>query len=179
MIVLGEEIMMPLSLDRSVDRFEPGSGLLLSEHFQMAYATNDIEAARALFSERLGIREFCRLEGPLAQGGYIKADFAWVGTVMYEVIEAAGPGSAIYSDRLPQCDGFHLRHHHLGFLIHDEEQWQGVFRQAERNGWAVPYRSRNPLLQACFVDVPELGHYLEYLFAEQAGLDFFASVPRS
>ncbi|WP_395395563.1 VOC family protein [Novosphingobium sp. BL-8A] len=170
---------MPLLLDRSVDRFETGSGLLLSEHFQMAYTTNDIEAARALFSGRLGIREFRRLEGALPQGGYIKADFAWVGTVMYELIEATGPGSEIYSGRLPQGEGFHIRHHHLGFLIHDEQQWEGVFQQAEQNGWAVPYRSRNPLLQACFVDVPELGHYLEYLFPEQAGLDFFDSVPRS
>jgi hypothetical protein len=27
--------------------------------------------------------------------------------------------------------------------------------------------------------VPELGHYLEYLFATPAGMDFFENVPRS
>ena len=39
-------------------------------------------------------------------------------------------------------------------------------------------KSNNPgFLQKCFVDVPELGHYFEYIFPEQAGIDFFERVP--
>ncbi len=169
---------MALMLPRPTEGFDPAAGLLLSEHFQMAYATSDIEAARALFMERLGIREFRRLEGPLAQGGYIRTDLVWVGTIMYELIQAEGPGSEIYMDRLPAGDGLRIRHHHLGYLIHNQAQFDGMLAQAARNGWPVPYRNRNSLLEVCFVDVPELGHYLEYLFPVQAGIDFFSSVPR-
>ena len=32
-------------------------------------------------------------------------------------------------------------------------------------------------MDSCFVDAPELGHYLEYIFPTQAGIDFFAAVP--
>ncbi|TCM16090.1 glyoxalase/bleomycin resistance protein/dioxygenase superfamily protein [Novosphingobium sp. PhB165] len=169
---------MDFKLARQGGTFDTGSGLLRAEHFQMAYATNDIESAREFFAEGLGIREFRRLEGPLAAGGYIKADLAWVGSIMYELIEATGPGSAIYMSRQPAGEGVKIWHHHLGFLIHDQEQWDGVMRQAELNGWDIPYRSSNPLLDACFVDVPQLGHYLEYLFANPTGIAFFESVPR-
>lgn len=169
---------MPYMLSRPAASFDPGSGLLLAEQFQMAYTTTDIEQACDLMRARLGIREFRRLEGQMPEGGFIRAEFAWVGTLMYEVIHAYGPGSAIYMDRLPQTDGFHLQHHHLGFLIHDRAQWDAGLAQAERNGFAVPYRNSNPLVDVCFIDVPELGHYLEYLLPTQAGLDFFESVPR-
>jgi hypothetical protein len=170
---------MTYALSRPPAAFDPASGLVLCEHFQMAYATNDIERARDLFASRLGIKAFARLEGQMPAGGYIRADFAWVGTLMYEIICATGAGSEIYMDRLPKTDGFTLKHHHLGYLIPDQAKWDDVLANAKRNGWAVPYMNTNPLLQACFVDVPELGHYLEYLFPERAGLDFFASVPRS
>jgi hypothetical protein len=81
-------------------------------------------------------------------------------------------------DRLPQGDGFALKHHHLGYLIHDQQQWDALLAEIERGGWTMPYRNDNPgFLQACFVDVPQLGHYLEYIFPEEAGLAFFEGVP--
>lgn len=170
---------MALMLSRPTVGFDPSSGLLLVEHFQMAYVTNDIERACELFGARLGIKKFSRLQGQMPTGGSIHAEFAWVGTIMYELIFAAGPGSEIYMERLPAGDGFRVMHHHLGYLIHNKEQWDAVLAQAKHNGWSVPYRNVNPLLEVCFVDVPELGHYLEYLFPQQAGLDFFKNVPRN
>ena len=155
------------------------SGLLRAEHFQMAYVTNDLDRACALFGDRLGIRAWASLGGALADGGEIQARFAWVGTLMYEIICASGPGSDIYIARLPQSAGFKLQHHHLGFLIHNRQQWNDVLANAAQHGWAVPHRGVNPLVEVCFVDVPELGHYLEYLYATPVGLEFFASVPRS
>jgi hypothetical protein len=155
----------------------PGEGLLRTEHFQMAYATNDIDRACALFRDRFGIREFRRLEGPLPEGGQIRVELAWVGTIMYELMTASGPGSAITMDRLPPGD-FVTRHHHLGFLIHDEAQWSELEARAERCGTPLLRKSRNEgFMQSCFVDVPELGHYLEYILPEPAGLDFFNNVP--
>jgi hypothetical protein len=113
--------------------FTPGSGLLRNDHFQVAYATNDIERACEMLSNQFGIREFRRLEGPTPAGGHIRVELAWVGGTMYELITASGPGSAIYVSRLPS-DSFAIRHHHLGFLIHDEAQWDALESDAARIG---------------------------------------------
>ena len=166
-------------LTRAPVALDPASGVLGAEHFQMAYATNDIDQACAFFSDRLGIREFRRLEGQMPAGGHIRVELAWVGTLMYELITASGPGSDIYVGRLPAGPDFVLRHHHLGYLIHDRTQWDGVLQSAKREGFAVPYSSRTPgFTQACFIDVPPLGHYIEFILPEPAAIDFFNSVPR-
>jgi hypothetical protein len=155
----------------------PAAGLLRSDHFQMAYATNDIERARALFQDRYGIKAFRRLDGPLPAGGHIHIELAWSGSIMYELLTADGPGSELFIGRLP-TDEFAIRHHHLGFLIHNEQQWNALLAEIRRGGWAMPSISHNPgFMQSCFVEVPDLGHYFEYLFPEPAGLAFFESVP--
>jgi hypothetical protein len=157
----------------------PRDGVLRTEHFQMAYATNDIARARQLFEERYGIREFRRLEGPLRQGGSIHIELAWVGTIMYELLTAVGPGSSIYVDKLPTTQ-FAIRHHHLGYLIHDETEWNALFTEVARQGLNMPHVSHTEgFMRSCFVEAPELGHYFEYLFPEPAGLAFFESVPSS
>jgi extradiol dioxygenase family protein len=157
--------------------YSPAEGLLRIEHFQMAYATNDIERARRHFQDRYGIKAFRRLEGPLREGGHIRVELAWVGTIMYELLTAEGPGSELYVGRLPAGE-FAIRHHHLGFLIHDDAQWSALMSEIARSGWAMPSKSHNPgFMQSCFVDVPELGHYFEYIFPEPAGLAFLEAVP--
>ena len=157
---------------------QPGAGLLLAEHFQMAYATNDIDRAYDIFRARYGIREFRDLGGPLPNGGEIRVKLAWVGTMMYELLTASGPGSALYIGALP-TDRFAIRHHHLGYLIHDDQQWDGLMAEVARGGWSMPHLKDNPgFLKSCFVEAPELGHYLEFICPEPAGLAFFESVPR-
>lgn len=96
---------------------------------------------------------------------------------MYELLTAEGPGSEIFMVRLPRED-FAIRHHHLGFLIHDEHEWHALHTGIRSTGRTLLSQSSTPgFMQSCFVDAPELGHYLEYLFPEPAGLAFFESVP--
>jgi hypothetical protein len=141
--------------------FLPGQGVFRNDHFQVAYATNDIDRACEIFSSQLGIEAFRRLEGPLPEGGYIRIELAWVGGTMYELLTARGPGADLYIGRLPPT-GFAIKHHHLGFLIHDEAQWMGLDADAARLGRTVLRRNNNVgFLQSCFIDVPELGHYFE------------------
>jgi Glyoxalase/Bleomycin resistance protein/Dioxygenase superfamily len=165
-------------LERPAGTIDPGNGLLLGEHFQVAYVTTDIERACELFSARLGIRRFSRLEGQLAAGGHIRAEFAWVGTIMYELISASGPGSALYMDRLPQGEAFAMKHHHLAFLLENRQQWDQMMAKVRQTGWAIPHHNDNPLVEVCFVDALELGHYLEFFLPKPAGIEFFNSVPR-
>jgi hypothetical protein len=165
-------------LKRPAPVCDPGDGLFLAEHFQMAYVTTDIERACRLFGSHLGIRQFKGLEGPLAAGGQIRAEFAWVGSIMYEIISASGPGSEIYMDRLPRGTGFAMKHHHLAYLVQNRQQWNAMLAKAGRMGWSVPYQNDNPLVEVAFVDATELGHYLEFFLPKQPGMDFFNSVPR-
>jgi len=169
---------MEYVLKRPAGSVNPGDGLLLAEHFQTAYVTRDLDRARRLFSSQLGIRKFSRLEGQLAAGGHIQAEFAWVGSIMYELICASGPGSELYMDRLPPGEAFALKHHHLAYLLQNRQQWDAMVARTSELGWSIPHHSDNPLVEVCFVDARELGHYLEYFLPKQAGLDFFNAVPR-
>ncbi len=167
-------------LQRPGSDWNPSDGLLRAEHFQMAWATSDIDQARALLSDRLGIRNFTPLGGSLAAGGEVRVELAWVGTIMYELITASGPGSEIYMSRLPQGAGFAMKHHHLGYFIHDAAQWAALEAEVVRAGWAMPHSSVNPgFITSCFIDVPELGHYLEYIMPEPAGVEFLENVARN
>lgn len=167
-------------LERGPMRRTTAEGLLCAEHFQMAYVTNDMARAKHLFERQLGIREWSPMAGPTPGGGTMEAHFAWAGTLMYELIHTTGPGSEIFMDRLAGVEDFALRHHHLGFLIHDQAQWDAMLAGASAQGWAVPWTTVNPFVTACFVAVPGFDHYHEYLLPTPAGLDYFNTVvPRN
>lgn len=156
----------------------PAAGTLGFEQFQMAYVTNDIERACDAFRARYGVPDFRRLEGPLADGGHIRIEIAWAGGTLYELVEATGPGSDFYANRLP-ADRFAIRHHHLGFFVPGAEEWQALQTRIEEGGWKVVLRSDIPgFMQACYIEAPELEHYLEYLLCEPTGLEFFETAPR-
>lgn len=169
---------MTQMLERVARGNAPGEGLLRCEHFQVAYVTNDIDQAIDLLSRRLGVGTFAALGGPMPEGGTMDARFAWVGTVMYEVIHASGPGAAVFTDRLAGASGFVLRHHHLGYLVHSPAEYAAVLVEAERHDFAVPWTTSNPLVDACMIAIPGFEHLHEYLLPTAAGLQFFHSVPR-
>lgn len=157
---------------------DPRRGLLHAEHFQIAYATNDMERALGVFRDRFGVNSWRRLEGPLRTGGVIRVELAWVGRVMYEVLTASGPGSAIYMDGLAGSDGFVLKHHHLGHLLQHEEDWTTLVEEIGRAGAVMAHESETPgFMRSCFVKAPEFGHYLEYMLPAPAGLALLQSVP--
>lgn len=164
-------------LRRPGSAFDPAKGLLRNDHFQMAYATNDIGRARDIFSDRYGIQQFRQLRGQMPAGGHIHVELAWVGNTMYELVTATGPGSDLFMRNLPG-DTFALRHHHLGFLVYDEGDWHQLHELVEHNGFTLLAENNNTgFMQHCFVDAPELGHFLEFIFPEPAGLAFLQDVP--
>lgn len=168
---------MKQALSRPAPVYAPGAGLLRNDHFQMAYATTDIDRACALFGERYGIKEWRRLEGPLAAGGQIRIELGWAGGTMYELVWAEGPGSEVFRAGLP-AEGFAVKHHHLGFYVPTAQAWADVKAEVERQGLKVLHVTDVPgFMQAIIVEVPELGHYLEYLFPEEAGVAFFEGTP--
>lgn len=170
---------MTFELPRIAPAFDSSAGVLRTEHFQVAYVTNDADAAVDLFTRQLGVREFAKLEGDNPVGGRVRAEFAWVGTVMYEIIETTGPGNDIFTRLAPPAGKLQLVHHHLGFLIPSDDQFDQVLADARGRGWNVPVEDQNPFVRVCFLEVPGLPHYLEYLRPSEAGRIFFDSVPRT
>jgi hypothetical protein len=157
-----------------------GEGFLLKRHFQVAYVTPDLERAKALFSERYGIKGYEEMGGDdPATGDSLKVALAWAGETMYELIEAKGPAWGFYHSRLP-AEGFAVRHHHLGFLVSDEAEWEALEAQVAREGRPVAFSAvMEGFMRALYIDEPALGHYLEYILPEPAGAAFFNAVPKS
>lgn len=165
--------------DRPVMSFAPGKGLLRAEHFQIAYVTTDLLRAAELFRERYGIRDYADLAAPTPDGGQITIKLAWIGGTMIELIEAAGPGTEFYTERLP-AEGFSVKHHHLAYVLHSEDAWAEMEAEVARLGLEIVFRGDTPgFLRFCYVAVPELGHYLEYFFLDSGGVAFFESIPAS
>ena len=154
-----------------------GHGLLGREHSHSAWVTNDLDRALAIFAERYGVRKFGFLEGQMPSGGYIKVALAWAGGQVLEVICATGAGSEFYNELLPG-DEFAIRFHHLGFLVHDKAAWEQLEREIKQGKWTVAYKSLNSgFMDAYYVEAPELGHYLEFIYPQQSGVEFFEAVP--
>jgi extradiol dioxygenase family protein len=153
--------------------------LLRNDHFQIAYATNDIARARDVFSGRYGLREYQNIEGEMPGDGYIRVSLAWSGGTMFELVQAEGPAGAFYNRKMPS-EGFAIYHHHFGYFIQSEAEWEALKAEIERGGWPVVARFNQPgTLEAWYIEVPELGHFLEFIYPEPAGLAFFESVPVS
>ena len=158
-------------------RFRPADGLLLNDHFQIAYVTNDLARAREVLRKRYGIAEFRHLEGKLPHGGDIQLELAWAGGIMIELTWARGPGTEFYNDRLPSQE-FAIRHHHLGYFIHDQLNWDALQNTIRQGDWSVALENRiEGLMRWCFVAAPELDHYLEYIFPDPEGVAFFEAIP--
>jgi len=166
-------------LNRPPEPTHAPTGLMRKEQFQTGYVTNDLDRACDVLREKYGIGEYTFLEGAMGEGGTIRVAFAWVGGNMYEIIEAKGGKEAeFYTDRLPADGSFGLVFHHLGYMIHSREEWDAVKAEIEERGMEIFLNTENPgFMDAIYIGAPELGHYLEYLYPEEGGLQFFASVP--
>ena len=155
----------------------PGAGLLRRHHFQVAYVTNDLDSACKVFGPHYGIERFSFLEGPMAAGGEIRVAFAWAGGTMYEIIDAKGPGTGFYTSSLPSA-AFAIRFHHLGFLIHCQDDWLALEQEVEQRGMSIVFESRTPgFMDAIYIEAPEFEHYLEYILPHPSGVAFFEAVP--
>jgi hypothetical protein len=169
---------MTVTLNRPAEPVNSLSGLMRKEQFQTGYVTNDLDQACKVLGEAYGIDKFSFIEGEMPEGGQIRVAFAWVGSNMYEIIDAKGGREAdFYTDRLPK-DGFGLVFHHLGYMIHSREEWDAVKAEIAERKMEVFLDTENPgFMDAIYIGAPELGHYLEYLFPEEGGLQFFDAVP--
>jgi len=155
-------------LKRPVPMFDPARGLLNNEHFQIGYVTNDIDRAVDVFRERFGVREFRANDNELPGGTKVGIRSVWIGNMMYEICYGSGPGMEIYTEWAPPDGEFVLRFHHFGYLVGDDASWEALERTIGEGGWKVRNPSDIPgFFRGCYVQVPELGHFLEFVQLRQ------------
>jgi hypothetical protein len=163
---------------RPVPVCNPARGLLHGDHYHVGYVTNDIERAARVFRERFGVGAFRETGSELPSGGSIALRSVWLGTMMYEITCGAGPGMELYSRHAPPGGDFVLKFHHYGYLVRDESGWSALIRQIDRGGWKVVLDSDTPgYCRACYVEAPELGHYLEFVLPRQGLVERLNATP--
>jgi hypothetical protein len=142
---------------------------------QMGYATTDCREAVKRYGERYGIKKFLLLPdtvSTIAPGrtATINVAMAFVNGTMIELIEPVGGADAIYREVLP-TSGFAVCHHHLGYAMFSEAEWQSKEREIAHQKIPVVLQGESPgVIRYQYVDVRrDMGHYVEYLYYLGAG----------
>jgi hypothetical protein len=156
-----------------------------ARHSQIAYVTNDLDAAAALFEREYGAPGFYKFDNlQVSQPGdpQLRIALARVGGVEIELIEPLGATPSIFSQHLwEDRTELAIRFHHVAIRI------EGSLDDWERHRAAIDAR-RHPvafegalgdLLRFFYTDErTRLGHYVEHVWMSPQLLDQLkAAVP--
>jgi hypothetical protein len=153
---------------------------------QIGYATTDCKEAVKRYGERYGVGNFLLLpntESTISPGrtATINVALAFVNGTMIELIEPAGGADTIYREVLP-TSGFAVRHHHLGYAMFNESEWDAKQEEIRRQKIAVVLSGEAPgVMRYQYIDVREdIGHYVEYLYyLGQGGQELLKAIPHN
>ncbi len=143
--------------------------------FQIAYVTNDIARASALFKDRFGTGAFKVIDTPDSP---VRIALAFAGRTMLELIHPLDDTIPLYADWIAGIEGFALRHHHFGLLVETKAELAAIRAAHVNAGTGIPLEGDIPgALDYLYADTaPELGHYLEYIRLDAGGRAMFAGV---
>ena len=93
-----------------------------SRHSQLAYVTNDMERALAVFRDQYDVPSFHVFSNDApglvqSDGARLKIALALVDGVEIELIEPQGDSAPLFSDILPADGNFAIRFHHVAYRI--------------------------------------------------------------
>jgi hypothetical protein len=142
-----------------------------ARHSQIAYVTNDLDAAAALFERDYGAPGFYKFDNAqVAQPGdpQLRIGLARVGGVEIELIEPVGATAPMFSRPLPEDRSeFAIRFHHVAIRI------EGSLDDWERHRAAIDTRLHPIAFQGALGDLLRffytdertvLGHYVEHVW---------------
>lgn len=165
---------MTMTVNRPATAAASG-GSLGFELFQTAYVVRDLDAAIATFANSYGVRNFTPLPVPPMGGETsMRIALAWSAGHQIELIEARGPGLELYTDWM--VEGRDIRQHHFGYFIHDDAEWTALEAKLKAEGKDYAFAGDGGICQFIYVEAPELGHYLEFVYPNEQGKAFFESV---
>jgi hypothetical protein len=142
-----------------------------ARHSQIAYVTNDLDAAAGLFEREYGAPGFYKFDNKqVAQPGdpQLRIGLARVGGVEIELIEPLGSTAPIFSRHLPE-DGTELaiRFHHVAIRIDGSlDDWERHRAAIDTRRHPIAYQGAlGDLLRFFYTDErTTLGHYVEHVW---------------
>lgn len=152
---------------------------LFAKHFQVAYIVEDIERGMGFFRDRFGVAKWHILDTAGPESPATAIAIAYVDELMLELIQPSAIPS-IYRDWVPH-GGSGVRLHHLGFLVHSDEDWSAALRKLAEDGYAEAFSgSAGDMLDFHYADcTADLGHYYELIHLKPAGAALFGAAPHN
>ena len=163
------------------------TGLLTNRFVQMAYITNDFDAALALFADRHGVAEFLELrdfamETLPGQEARVDIGLAWAGGVQIEVIRPISGADQAYRQILSDDAGFEMRFHHEAQKLPTPDALAAARAAAEAQGFPIVIEGGHANGTAYFyADCrATIGHHVEYIYyPEETWAQIDAGIPRN
>jgi hypothetical protein len=143
-----------------------------SQHSQIAYVTNDLDAAMAVFRDAYDTPAFFEMsniqpgEDPAGRE-VLKIALAVVGGVEIELIEPVGDTAPLFKDVLPDGDGLAIRFHHVATRIDGAlANWDAHIASLDLNKHPVVFEgAMGDMLRYIYTDErATLGHYVEHVW---------------
>lgn len=143
-----------------------------SQHCQVAYVTNDLDAAMAALKDAYGTPGFFELsniqpgEDPTGKP-VLKIALAVVGGVEVELIEPVGDTASLFSDFLPEGDDLAIRFHHVATRIDGPlAHWEAHVASLDLARHPVVFEGAlGDVLRYIYTDErATLGHYVEHVW---------------
>jgi hypothetical protein len=143
-----------------------------AQHSQIAYVTNDLERAMALFQTDFGtpgFLQFSNTDNPPANWGgeVLKIALAKVGGVEIELIEPEGDTAPLFSDPLPKDGSFAIVFHHVANRIDGPiENWHAHLASLDTAKHPIVFQGSLPgMLEYAYTDTrTSLGHCVEHVW---------------
>lgn len=146
------------------------AGLLGYELFQTAYVTNDLDRAVKVIGDAYGFANWSMIDA-----GVMRIALAWSNGQQYEVIETAhDQHQPLYDDWIDRSGDFVIRHHHFGFFINSDEEWQLLRDQIAAAGRKMWMDIDTGTMKVIYIEAPELGHFLEYIYPNEESRQYFS-----
>jgi hypothetical protein len=144
-----------------------------ARHSQVAYVTNDLDEAAALFEREYGAPGFYKfdtMQSGVANTGdpHLRIALARVGGVEIELIEPLGSTAPLFSDYLPHDrTELAIRFHHVAIRIEGSlEDWDRHCASIDTTRHPIAYRGAlGDVLRFFYTDERRsLGHYVEHVW---------------
>ena len=142
-----------------------------SFHSQVAYVTNDLDAAIALLKSEFdhpGFYVFTNAGTGSDDGGpQLKIGLARVGGVEVELIEPVGDTAPLFKDVLPKTEGLAIRFHHVCSRIKGTlADWEAHVASIDLERHKVVFQGTlDNIMRFMYTDErATLGHYVEHVW---------------
>jgi hypothetical protein len=142
-----------------------------AQHCQVAYVTNDIEAAAAAFQrgyDAPGFYQFTNVgTGADAGGPQLKIGLVRVGGIEIELIEPIGDTAPLFKDALPDGPELAIRFHHVAIRIEGPlAHWDAHIATIDFDKHPIAFEGAlGDQLRFLYTDErATLGHYVEHVW---------------